>query len=117
MPSASKRPRSRRAMTGRPKKTTAPTGSELAALLNLGPKSSVWLAETGITTRAELERLGTIEVCRQLHLAGHPVSVVMAYAIEGALMGCHWNALPWEFKIHLRTEFAKMKRGLNSPRR
>jgi len=90
-----------------------PRGGELAGLLNLGPKSSAWLAAAGITTRAQLERLGAIEACRRVWQAGHPVSVVMAYAIEGALMGCHWNALPWEFKRHLRQEFARMKGSSN----
>lgn len=79
-------------------------------MLNLGPKSAAWLGDAGITTRAEIERLGTIEVCRRVIRAGHPANVVLAYAIEGALMGCHWNALPWEFKRHLRIEFARMKR-------
>ncbi|MSU47838.1 MAG: competence protein TfoX [Opitutus sp.] len=116
MPRLPKPIRPFRAPSARPGKSTPPTGGELGALLNLGPKSSEWLAATGITTRAQIERLGTIEVCRQLHVAGHPVSVVMAYAIEGALMGCHWNALPWEFKQHLRVEFAKMKRRLKVSR-
>lgn len=90
-----------------------PPGGDLATLLNLGPKSSVWLAAAGITTRSQLERLGAIEACRRVRQAGHPVSVVMAYAIEGGLMDCRWNALPWEFKRHLRQEFALMKRSLN----
>jgi hypothetical protein len=33
----------------------------------------------------------------------------MAYALEGALAGCHWNAIPWETKADLRLRFAKMK--------
>jgi len=35
---------------------TAPVES----LLNLGPKSGQWLREAGITTIADLERLGTV---------------------------------------------------------
>ena len=109
-------PRTVRRLSGRPGTRLPPggAGGELGALLNLGPKSSAWLADAGITTRTQLERLGTIEVCRRVRVAGHPVSVVMAYAIEGALMGCHWNALPREFKQHLRVEFAKMKRDLTA---
>lgn len=89
----------------------------LATLLNLGPKSSAWLAEAGITTRTELERVGPIEACRRVRGAGHPASVLLAYALEGALMGCHWNDIPVDFKAHLRTEFAKMKKLTASPRR
>jgi hypothetical protein len=35
---------------------------------------------------------------------------VMAYALEGALAGCHWQRIPAETRQWLRTEFAKMKR-------
>lgn len=82
----------------------------MGALLNLGPKSSAWLAAAGIHTREQLERLGPIEACRRIRRAGHPVSVVMAYALEGALSGMHWNTIPFETKQWLRTEFSTMKR-------
>ncbi len=42
--------------------------------------------------------------------AGRPVTTVMAYAIEGALMDCDWQALPFEFRKHLAMEFQKLKR-------
>jgi hypothetical protein len=35
----------------------------------------------------------------------------MAYALEGALAGCHWNALPVEVKEFLRQEYAVMKQA------
>ena len=56
-----------------------------------------------------VRNLGPIEVCRRLRAGGHPVSVVMAYALEGALTGCHWQDIPWETKQFLRVEFAKVK--------
>ncbi|MEO5958162.1 MAG: TfoX/Sxy family protein [Opitutaceae bacterium] len=85
----------------------------LGALLNLGPKSSVWLHAAGIRSHDEIIKLGPIEVCRRIRANGNPVSVVMAYALEGAISGCHWNAIPWETKQWLRAEFAKMKRAEN----
>jgi|GEM_PF-857403 len=84
----------------------------LQSALNLGPKSSAWLREIGLTSLEEVRALGPLEVCRRLHAAGRPVSAVMAYALEGALTGCHWNAIPWETKEFLATEFAQMKRQL-----
>ncbi len=83
---------------------------ELGALMNLGPKSALWLVAAGITTRGEVERLGPIEVCRRLKRHGRPVSVLLAYALEGGLAGCHWQAIPAEAKEFLRVEFAKMRR-------
>lgn len=93
----------------------SPAGGELSALFNLGPKSSAWLADAGITTRAELARLGPIEACRRVRAAGHPASLLLAYALEAALMGCHWQALPPDFRQHLRLEFAKLKREPRTP--
>jgi DNA-3-methyladenine glycosylase len=79
-------------------------------MLNLGPKSSGWLRAIGIESAAQVRALGPIEVCRRLFASRRPVSVVMAYALEGALAGCHWNAIPWETKRQLGVDFARMKR-------
>lgn len=90
-------------------------GGELGVLMNLGPKSAAWLADADITTRAQLGRLGPIEACRRLRRAGHPVSVLLAYAIEAGLAGCHWQAIPAETREFLRVEFAKMRREETAP--
>lgn len=87
-----------------------PNVTEIDALRNFGPKSVAWLAEAGITTRAELARAGAIEACRRMLRAGHPVTVTMAYAIEAALMNCDWRALPLEFRKQLRLEFHALRR-------
>lgn len=86
--------------------------AELAAMLNLGPKTAAWLDAAGIHTRAQVVKLGPIGVCRRLLESGRPVNVLMAYAVEGGLSGTHWNALPAETKQGLRTEFAKMRADL-----
>jgi len=81
----------------------------LQASLNLGPKSAGWLIGAGIHSLDQVRKLGPIEACRRLRAAGYPVSVVMAYALEGALTGCHWNEIPGEAKEFLRIEFTRMK--------
>lgn len=86
-------------------------------MLNLGPQSSAWLDAVGIHTRAQVVKLGPIGVCRKLLESGRPVSVVMAYAVEGGLSGTHWNALPPETKQWLRAEFAKMRAEVRRRRR
>ena len=100
-----------KADAGLPWRDDAMAQKKLENLLNLGPKSSAWLVDAGITSLAKVKRLGPIEVCRRLRARGHPVSVVMAYALEGALAGCHWNALPVEVKEFLRQEYAVMKQA------
>lgn len=82
---------------------------DVAAMLNLGPKTAAWLDAAGIHTRAQMVKLGPIGVCRRLLENGRPVNVLMAYAVEGALSRTHWNALPAETKQWLRAEFAKMR--------
>jgi hypothetical protein len=82
----------------------------LAAELNLGPKSAAWLMAAGVRSRDDIAHLGVMETCRRVHAAGQPVSVLLAYALEGALAGCQWNAIPWETKQALRTEFSKLRR-------
>ena len=79
-------------------------------LLNLGPKSTAWLLDVGLRTRDDLVRVGAIEACRRMRLAGHPVSLLAAYAIEAGLMDVHWTALPVEFKQQLVIDYRKMQR-------
>lgn len=89
----------------------------VAGAYNLGPKSTAWLATIGIRSLDDVRALGPIEVCRQLRASGFPVSVLMAYALEGALGGCHWNQLPAETKAFLTAEFAHMKRRLHADKK
>ncbi len=89
--------------------------SEIEASRNLGPKSAAWLASVGIHTRADLACIGAIEACRRVRRAGHPVSVVMAYAIEAMLMDCDWRALPFEFCKQLQLEFENKRREESRP--
>lgn len=89
---------------------------DVAAMLNLGPKTAAWLDAAGIHTRAQMFKLGPIGVCRRLLETGRPVNVLMAYAVEGALSHTHWNALPAETKQGLRAEFAKMRTEVHRQR-
>lgn len=86
-----------------------PADTSLAHLLNLGPKSAAWLVRAGVHSRDEVMRLGVIETCRRVRAAGYPASVLLAFALEGALAGCHWRAIPGETRDHLRIEFAKLR--------
>ena len=89
-----------------------PVVTELAALKNLGEKTALWLVDAGVRSRSEMAKLGAIEVCKRMLLAGHPVSLVAAYAIEGALTDTHWNQIPPQKKLEVQRLFAVMKRGI-----
>ena len=67
----------------------------LSDLKNIGPASVRQLREVGITTPAALRRMGAVAAYRRLkHAFPREVSLVMLYALEGAIRGCHWNRLP-----------------------
>jgi TfoX/Sxy family transcriptional regulator of competence genes len=63
-------------------------------LRNLGPKSAAWLRQVGLRTRADLEGAGTVEAFMRVKRAGFKPSMNLLYALEGALLDCHWQEVP-----------------------
>ena len=69
--------------------------NDLARLKNIGPASIRQLREIGIEDAAALRKLGALAAYRRLkHAFPREVSLLMLYALEGALRDCHWNRLP-----------------------
>ena len=76
---------------------------DLIRLKNIGPVSARQLREVGIEDEATLRKLGAIAAYHRLkHAFPREVSLVMLYALEGALRGCHWNRLPPGIKEKLQ---------------
>jgi DNA transformation protein len=74
-------------------------------LRNLGATSARWLAEVGIRTESELRTIGAFAAYRRVkHMRPREVTLVMLYALEGALRGVHWNKLPQDVKERLKRE-------------
>lgn len=78
--------------------------SELSSLRNLGTRSEQWLNEIGVFTRADLERIGSVETYRILKEKGYPVSLNLVWGIEGALADIDWRELSDELKADLRQQ-------------
>ncbi len=77
--------------------------SDLLRLKNIGPASLRQLREVGIEDAATLRKLGAFAAYRRLkHAFPRAVSLVMLYALEGALRDCHWNHLPSGVKEALK---------------
>lgn len=75
----------------------------LGTLKNIGPATIRQLQQVGISDAEELHSLGTIAAYRRLkHAFPDRVTLVMAYALEGALLDCHWNQLPTERRNQIR---------------
>ena len=84
------------------KKPRAARPIPIGKLLNLGPKSAAWLRDVGVTTRADLERLGSVRAFRKVVEAGHTSSLNLLYALEGALLDLRWDRLSEEIRANLR---------------
>ncbi len=80
------------------------TDSELERLLNLGPKSTGWLADIGVRTRQDLVEMGIVPAYCLLKAQGYPVSRNLLYALYGALHDVPWNKVPLEVKEQLEAE-------------
>ncbi len=67
----------------------------------IGPKSMAWLRQTGIRTQADLEAVGSLAAYVRIKRAGFKPSLNMLYAMEGAILGCHWQEIPAERRSEL----------------
>ena len=63
-------------------------------LLNLGPKSMAWLRQTGVRTLDDLKAVGSLAAFVRIKRAGFKPSLNLLYALEGAILECHWQSLP-----------------------
>lgn len=65
-----------------------------AKLRNIGPKSAAWLRQVGLRTQEDLAAVGSVEAFLRVKRAGFRPSLNLLYALEGALLDCHWQQLP-----------------------
>lgn len=76
---------------------------DLMRLKNIGPASARQLREVGIENERSLRKLGALGAYLRLkHAFPRAVTILMLYALEGALRGCHWNRLPPGLKEKLK---------------
>lgn len=68
---------------------------------NIGPKSAAWLRQVGLRTLDDLGAVGTVEAFMRVKRAGFKPGLNLLYAIEGALLDCHWQEVPEERRQEL----------------
>jgi len=68
---------------------------------NIGPKSAAWLRQVGLRTLEDLAAVGTVEAYMRVKRAGFKPGLNLLYAIEGALLDCHWQDVPEERRQEL----------------
>ena len=74
------------------------TGTKLR---NIGPKSAAWLRQTGVRTQEDLVAVGSLAAFVRVKRAGFKPSLNLLYALEGAILGCHWQEIPEERRSEL----------------
>jgi DNA transformation protein len=68
--------------------------NDKAKIRNIGPKSMAWLRQTGVRTQQDLETVGALAAYVRIKRAGFKPSLNLLYALEGAILGCHWQSIP-----------------------
>jgi hypothetical protein len=63
-------------------------------LRNIGPKSAAWLRQVGLRSREDLAGVGAVDAFMRVKRAGFKPSLNLLYALEGALLDCHWQEVP-----------------------
>lgn len=85
-------------------------------LRNVGPKSAAWLRQVGLRTREDLEAAGTVDAFMRVKRAGFKPSMNLLYALEGALLDCHWQEVPQDRREQLVAEAEAAIAQLPPPR-
>lgn len=81
-----------------------PDSTLLLGQINIGPTIAGRLAAIGITTIGDLRQVGVVSAYHRLraHFVGQTLPVCYyLYALQGALDGVHWDALPAATKSQL----------------
>lgn len=88
---------------------------QLADLPNLGREGVRWLLAAGITTPAELQRLGAVEAARRIRRLrpDDPPCRSFVAALEGAVRGVRWHAIP---KAEREALWREYERGAGAER-
>lgn len=68
--------------------------SRNAKIRNVGPKSAAWLRQVGVRSLEDLHAVGVIGTFMKVRRAGFRPSLNLLYALEGALLDCHWQDVP-----------------------
>lgn len=85
-------------------------------LRNIGPKSAAWLRQVGLRTQQDLTKVGAVEAFVRVKRAGFKPSLNLLYALEGALLGCHWQELPLSRREQIVAELEAAVALLPPPR-
>lgn len=68
---------------------------------NIGPKSAAWLRQVGLRSLEEIAAIGVVDAFMKVRRAGFKPSLNLLYALEGAVLDCHWQEVPDARRVEL----------------
>lgn len=75
--------------------------NKLTDLHNMEPALVSLLQEIGISTQAELVEVGSCKAFARIRKIWAGAGITMLYALEGAILGVHYHALPEKRREYL----------------
>jgi TfoX/Sxy family transcriptional regulator of competence genes len=84
---------------------------ELAALANLGTKSARAVVAAGITSMADLRRLGSVAAYARVKNREPAVTLNLLWALEGAISSLPWQTVAREHRTSLLLALEQHERG------
>lgn len=83
---------------------------------NIGPKSAAWLRQVGLRTQQDIASAGVVDAFLRVKRAGFRPSLNLLYALEGALVDCHWQEVPEARRLDLVAQLEAAVALLPAPR-
>ena len=78
--------------------------AELQTLRNVGPVTAEWLWAVGIASPQQLSDVGAVEAFQRIRARyGLDVTIVLLYALEGAIFDEYVDQIPEEVRAQLRS--------------
>lgn len=90
---------------------TVGEASCIAELPNLGPKSEEMLRGCGITTVAQLRKLGSVVAYAKVKASHSAASLNLLWSLEGALTGLSWQEVAREHRTSLLLHLEQLQNG------
>ena len=85
------------------------TVSNLTKLPNIGKVLAERLEKIGVSTQQELADLGSVEAVIRMQEENLDTCYSMLYALEGAIQGIRWHAIPKEERNLIKQNFDQLR--------
>ncbi|MCJ7702467.1 MAG: TfoX/Sxy family protein [Anaerolineales bacterium] len=92
-------------------KCEGPFMDELTRLPNIGPVLAAKLKQIGVHSFDQLVEIGCVEALLRIGERDESACYNMLYALEGAVRGIRWHAIPKDDREKIKVEFRQALSG------